>query len=115
MHELPVAESILEISLRAAQAQNARRISDIFLKIGQLASIVDDSIQFYWDTISEGTLAQGATLHFERIPTQLLCLDCAHPYHPSGDDLRCPRCGSARVHIHQGQEFQVDAIEIDSD
>jgi hydrogenase nickel incorporation protein HypA/HybF len=115
MHELPVTESILEISLRAAQAQNARRISDIYLKIGQWSTIVDDSIQFYWDTLSEGTLAQGATLHFERIPTLLLCLDCAHSYHPTGEQLLCPQCGSARLHVHQGEEFQVESIEIETD
>jgi hydrogenase nickel incorporation protein HypA/HybF len=115
MHELAVTESILEISLRAAQAQNALRITDIFLKIGQWSSIVDDSVQFYWDTISEGTIAQGATLRFERIPTQLLCLDCAHAYRPADSELRCPQCGSLRVHVQQGEEFQVESIQIETD
>jgi len=115
MHELAVTESILEISLRAAQPQNARRITKIFLRIGQWSSIVDDSIQFHWDTISEGTIASGALLHFERIPTQLLCLDCAHPYQPTSDELLCPRCGSARIHVTRGDEFQVDSIEIEND
>jgi hydrogenase nickel incorporation protein HypA/HybF len=39
--------------------------------IGRLASIVDDSIQFYWDMISEGTICQGAKLHFKRVPAEL--------------------------------------------
>jgi len=36
---------------------NASKVTGINLVIGQLSSIVDDSIQFYWDTISEGTIA----------------------------------------------------------
>jgi hydrogenase nickel incorporation protein HypA/HybF len=115
MHELPVTQSILEISLRAAQAQNATRVTDIYLRIGQWATLVDDSVQFYWDTISEGTLAQGATLHFERIPTELLCLDCARLYQPVGGELLCPHCGSLRVQMRQGDEFQVDSIQIETD
>jgi hydrogenase nickel incorporation protein HypA/HybF len=114
MHELAVTQSILEICVRAADAQNAARITDIYLKIGQWSSIVDDSVQFYWETISEGTLAQGATLHFERIPTQLLCLDCAQVYPPTSIELKCPQCGSLRVHVQQGDEFQVEAIEIET-
>lgn len=114
MHELAVTESILEISLRAAQAQNANRITGIYLRLGQWSSIVDDSIQFYWDTISEGTLAYGAKLFFERIPTQLLCLDCAYPYRPTVNELLCPRCGSTRIQVHQGDEFQVESIEIEN-
>jgi len=115
MHELAVAESILDISLRVAQAQDASRITVIALKIGQWSSIVDDSVQFYWDTISDGTLAQGAELRFERLPTQLLCLDCAHLYQPDSETLLCPRCGSSRLHVRQGDEFQVDSIDIETD
>ena len=76
MHELSVTESILEISLRHANNASAKRISNLYLVIGQLASIIDDSVQFYWDIISKGTLQTERYLHFRRIPTTLTCLDC---------------------------------------
>ena len=47
MHELPVTESILEIALRHAQKADATRITDLHLVIGQLATLVDDSIFGY--------------------------------------------------------------------
>ena len=53
MHELPVTESVLEIALRHAKGAGAERITNIYLVIGQLSSIVDDSIQFYWDIVSK--------------------------------------------------------------
>jgi hydrogenase nickel incorporation protein HypA/HybF len=74
MHELTITESLLEIVLRHADKAGAHRVRDLFLVIGQLSSIVDDSVQFYWDIISDGTIAEGAKLHFNRIATEIECL-----------------------------------------
>ena len=76
MHELAVTESILNIAVQHASQAGAVRVTDLHLVIGQLSSIVDDSVQFYWDMISEGTICAGAELHFERRPATLKCLDC---------------------------------------
>ena len=60
MHELSVTESILKIVLQSAQENDAEEVTDISLTIGALSSIIDDSVQFYWDHISKGTIAQNA-------------------------------------------------------
>ena len=57
MHELSVTEALLEIALRHAQAAQARQITGLHVVIGQLSSVIDDSVQFYWDFVSAGTLA----------------------------------------------------------
>ena len=114
MHELSVTESILEISLRHANKANAKRITNLYLVIGQLASIVDDSVQFYWDIVSEGTLADGALLHFRRVPATLSCLECNHQYNPGNDGFSCPNCKSERVKVISGEEFFMEAIDIET-
>ena len=114
MHELPITESILEIALRHAEKACAKRITDIHLVIGQLSSIVDESVFFYWDIVSKDTIAEGAELHFRRIQTQLLCLDCNQRYHPGNEDLACPSCQSSKVKVIAGEEFSLEAIEVDS-
>ena len=78
MHELAVTESILNIALDYAERSGATRVTDLHLVIGQLSSIIDDSVQFYWDIVSKETICEGAVLHFERIPAQMICLDCEH-------------------------------------
>jgi len=113
MHELAVTESILEIALRHAQEARARQIIDLHLVVGQLSSIVDDSVQFYWDIIAKGTLAENARLDFRRIPAELLCLDCEHRYHPEQEDFACPKCGSPRLKILAGEEFFLESIDIE--
>lgn len=115
MHELPVTESILEITLRHAQEAGARRVTNLYLVIGQLSSMVDDSIQFYWDIISQDTPAEGAHLHFRRIPAELLCLDCNYRYTLEGDRLACPQCGGARIEVVAGEEFQLEAIDVETE
>jgi hydrogenase nickel incorporation protein HypA/HybF len=113
MHELPITEGILKI---AVEASGGRRITAIHLVIGDLASIVDDSVQFYFDIISKGTPAESAILDFQRRPAIVICLDCGQhaevraPLPPA-----CPHCGGARLRVTGGRELRVDSIEVSDD
>ncbi len=113
MHERAVTESLLEIAMRHANNAGAKRITDLYLVVGQLSSIVDDSVQFYWDLVAEGTLAKGAQLHFKRIPIELSCLECSHGYTPEREDFACPECGSSHIKVLAGDEFYLEAINIE--
>lgn len=115
MHELAVTQSLLEIALRHAAAAEAGRITDLYIVVGQLSTMIDDSVQFYWDTISQNTAAEGAQLHFRRIPAELLCADCGHRYALPPDSFACPRCGSVRVTVVAGEEFYLESIEVQSE
>jgi hydrogenase nickel incorporation protein HypA/HybF len=113
MHELAVTQSILEISLRHAEGANAKQITDIYLVIGKLSSIVDDSIQFYWDMIAQDTIAEGAKLHFRRLPAGLKCLSCGLEFEPTDESFACPGCASLKVKVVKGEEFRVESIDIE--
>ncbi len=110
MHELSVTQNILNIALKNA---GTRKVKQVNLLIGQFASIVDDSVQFYWDIISKDTPAEGSRLHFERIPGEMTCQNCGHTFHPTGETFDCPACSSPFVRISKGEEFQVDSIDVE--
>ncbi len=112
MHELSVTESVLEIACKHAEKAQAKKVTDIFLEIGRLSSIIDDSVQFYWDIISKDTLCEDAKLHFKRVPAQLICTECSHEYTLEEELMPCPNCGSARIKVLSGDEFNLDSIEI---
>lgn len=112
MHELSVTESVLEIACKHAEKAGAKKVTDIYLVIGQLSSIVDDSIEFYWQMIAKDTLCENARLHFKRIPAELVCLECSHQYFLTQELTPCPNCGSARIRVLTGDEFDLESIEI---
>lgn len=107
MHELPVTENILRIALE--RAPQTTRITDLYLVIGQLSSIIDESVQFYWDIICEGTPAEKSRLHFRRVPAQMQCLQCQRQY---GLGKGCPHCGSFEARVICGDEFYLEAIDV---
>jgi hydrogenase nickel incorporation protein HypA/HybF len=113
MHELPVTQSLLELALEHAEKAGAVRILRLNITIGNLASIVDDSVQFYWDIISKETIAEGAELVFQRIATEIKCLDCNRSYLPVDGISACPKCSGYHVKVIAGQEFYLDSIEVE--
>ena len=113
MHELAITQSILDIALRYAQKANANKVVGIQIIIGNLSSVVDDSVQFYWDTIARDTIAESAILHFERIQTEMVCQDCSTTFHPTDEMFTCPGCQSSRVKVTRGEELRVESIDVE--
>ncbi len=111
MHELAITQSILEIALRYADGIN--RITQLNLVIGDLSSVVGDSVQFYWDIVSRGSVAEGARLHFKRIRTRFQCSECGQGFEPDGRDYTCPHCGGLKVTLVAGREFRLESIEVE--
>lgn len=113
MHELAITEDILHIAVEHAEQAEAKRLTDIHITIGDLSSVVDDSVQFYFDFLSPGTLAEGAQLHFKRIRTRLRCRNCGQEFEPRGMDWRCPGCQALGGDVIAGKEFFVESIEVE--
>jgi hydrogenase nickel incorporation protein HypA/HybF len=113
MHELAATQRLLETALQQAQASNGGRITDVYLVVGQMSEMADEAVRFYWAGISSGTPAEGARLHFRHVPAEFLCLACNHRYAPAADDVACPECGSTRVKIVAGDEFGLEAIDVE--
>jgi hydrogenase nickel incorporation protein HypA/HybF len=65
MHEAGVTERILEVVLEHARAANAHRVTDVYLEVGEDSGIDTESVEMHWPLLSEGTVAEGAILHFE--------------------------------------------------
>ncbi len=114
MHELMITESILDIALRYAEQEEATKITDLYLVVGELSSVVDDSVGFYWDFVCKGSIAEGASLHFKRVPAELACLDCDYRFSPQ-DNITCDLCESTQIKIIAGKEFYLESIEITQD
>ena len=115
MHELAVTESVLKIAIEHAEQAGAERITSVTLVIGDMSSFVDDSIQFYFDLLTPGTLAEGAQLHFKRIAIQFRCRSCGEEFELQGRDWTCPKCSALGGTVIAGKEFYIESIIVKSE
>lgn len=113
MHELPVTEEILKISLEHAGKAHAEKVLKVNLVIGDLSSFVGESIQFYFDLLSKGTLAEKASLSISRTPARARCKECRSEFVPEERVWLCPSCGGIIEEIISGREFYVESIEVE--
>lgn len=113
MHEMSVAESMVELVLQHAEEAGARRVSAIRVVVGGMSGIVEDSLQFAFEALSEGTLAQGAILEMKLVPTKARCKDCCAEFLLAEFHWSCEACGGSRLDIIEGKELYVDSIEVE--
>jgi hydrogenase nickel incorporation protein HypA/HybF len=113
MHELAITEEILRIAVTHAERAGAKHITDINVVVGDLSSVVDDSVQFYFDFLSPDTLAAEGKLHFRRVAARVRCRQCGLEFEPRDMEWNCPRCQALGGDVIAGQEFYVESIEVE--
>jgi len=64
--ELAAAQDILNVALREAQAQGARRVRAIAPKLGRLYAA--ERIESLFGMLAKGSIAEGARLEIEQMP-----------------------------------------------
>lgn len=115
MHELPMTEQIVKIASEKAKENNARKVLRIALVVGELSGFIGESIQMYFDIISQGSICEGAVLEMETVKSKWYCPNCDSHYIHKPLSFACPECGEDGLPTEIGKEFYVKHIEIDSD
>ena len=113
MHELYATQAILDKAIEQASEGKSARITDLYLVLGEISSYAEDSIQFYWDDISRGTIADGASLHFRHVEAEMQCMACFTKYHSTDGEILCPNCGSTGAKIVAGEDFYLEGIDVE--
>jgi len=65
MHNLAMAQDILEAALIEAEKYNGKRIKVISVKIGDETLMESDSLQFCLEAMAKGTIAEGAQIEIK--------------------------------------------------
>jgi len=114
MHELSIVASVVESVTESAAAYPGARVLEVRLRVGALASVVVDSLEFCWGIATEGTELEGAKLVVHTVPVVLWCEPCGKASELDGvQSFRCPSCGEATMDLRQGRELEIESIEID--
>ena len=113
MHELAITQSMLDIVLKQAEKAKAKKITKINLVIGDMTGVVSDSVQFYLEFMTKGTVAEGAQVFVQKIPSKGQCRTCKAEFEIQPFDLVCPNCQEIGLNIISGKELFVESIEVD--
>ena len=113
MHELAITQSMFELILEQAKKTEAKKVGKINLVIGEMTGVVDECIQFYFNFLSKGTIAEGATLSVRMVPATARCRSCDKTFELKEFDWTCPYCGNGGMEIIAGKELFVESIEVE--
>jgi hydrogenase nickel incorporation protein HypA/HybF len=98
----------------AAAAYPGARVREVRLRVGALASVIEDSLQFCWGITTEGTPLADAKLVVRILPVVIRCEACGVDEELIGvQSFRCPRCGAPAADLRQGRELEIESFEID--
>lgn len=111
MHELPVVIDIVKVIGEEAEKRGLKKVTEINLVIGELSSIIDESVQMYFEIIAEGKVCEGAKLNFEHTRAMLKCQKCSKEF-PHEKSFNCPYCGGDGFLIKgTGREFYIKSFD----
>jgi len=115
MHELSIAESIVEVVKEKAVECGAARVKNVRLKIGEANGIVIDSLTFSFEMIASfEPLLVGTRLSVDLIPHRAWCHQCQQEFSVVNFIARCPTCEEWSSEIVSGTELQVIEMEIEN-
>jgi hydrogenase nickel incorporation protein HypA/HybF len=112
MHELSLAQNILEIVEQHVPRDQSRSVKSIKLRLGEMSGIVSDSLEFCFSAIVAETPMSNAMLDIERIPFTLACRTCRNSFVSEVGVVLCPECGGCDTDVVSGTELQVVEIEL---
>lgn len=114
MHEMALVESILEILEQQASLHGAKKVVRVNLEFGALTGVMPAAIDFAFEVLSKGTVADGAEVNIRIVPVKIYCFDCAKEIVLENYDAFCPVCSSAAVEIIEGRnEMRIESLEVD--
>jgi len=112
MHELSLATALVEQVQQICAAEKAEAVVAIRLRLGALSGVDRESFEFTFPLAAEGTSAAAAKLIFEPVAAEIACEGCGKTSKPGRMFLTCGLCGSNRVKIIAGREFQIISVEL---
>lgn len=113
MHEMSLAENIVQLVEDAARADGCTRVKAVWLEIGQLAAVELEALRFCFDAVTHDSIAQGARLEIIETPGQGWCMKCAGNVTITALYDPCPVCGSYQIQVTGGSEMRVKELEVE--
>ncbi|CAG0911509.1 unnamed protein product [Cyprideis torosa] len=113
MHEMSIAESIIQIIEDEARKQSFKRVKHVWLEIGRFSGVEIEALTFCFDVVTRGGVAEGTALDIIELPGQAWCMGCSESVEVEQRYDACPRCGSYQLQVTGGEELRIKELEVE--
>jgi hydrogenase nickel incorporation protein HypA/HybF len=113
MHETSIAVSLIDVAQDVLREHGGVRVRALTVRIGQWSAVVPEALQAAFPAAAAGTPLQGARLSVVRVPGMGECPQHGPVTLELSKGLRCPLCGSSTPRLVQGDELELDELEIE--
>lgn len=113
MHELSIAQSIVDSAREQAAAHDGRRVLRIGVRVGEISGVAVEALEFCFAMTVKDTEFDGAALEVEKVAVRYRCRQCGVEFHPREFLAECPSCGSAAASMIAGDELGLSFLELE--
>jgi hydrogenase nickel incorporation protein HypA/HybF len=110
MHELPIAQAVIDTVMQEMQQRHIAQVSKIVLRIGPWSGVMADAVQFSFDQLRLHTVLQTTRLEIIETGLQLLCRSCNQTTEVRSATFNCPVCQSDQIEVQGGDELLIDFV-----
>lgn len=113
MHELSIAEGLLEVVNETIRTHHLGQVSRIKLKVGLLTAVVPEALEFCFQALVKDTPLENAKLDIEIVPVRGRCKGCGERFLYETNEafcFLCPKCGH-EIEILTGRDLTIEEIE----
>ncbi len=113
MHEMSIAESLIEIINEEMLKNSASRLISVRLNIGEMSGVVPEALETCFEVLTADTGMKGAVLKMEIIPLEGHCRKCDENFPIKDYNFTCPRCGTGEIDVVSGREMNIVDMEVE--
>jgi len=113
MHEIGIAHAIIEASQKEAASRAGAKLLRIGVRIGTLAGVDNDALQFAFAALTQGTELDSIHFEIQSCPRRNCCLECGCEFESGVYSEPCPRCASPQSLMVGGEELDLAFVEVE--
>ena len=115
MHEMGIANSILEGAAQELRRHAGCRATRIGVRIGELAAVDPGALSFAFEALTLDTEFAGLKLEVEYVPPRSRCHSCNREFDVRNFEFFCPICGAINTERISGDELEFKYLEIEDE
>ncbi|WP_172330635.1 hydrogenase maturation nickel metallochaperone HypA [Mangrovicoccus sp. HB161399] len=112
MHEMSLCEGICNVIEEQARIHAIGHVRRVRVELGKFAGVEKPALEFAFEVVMRGTVAEGAVLEMIDLPGKAMCFDCMIEVEIADRLDPCPRCGGGKLMPVGGDEMRIKDLEV---